>query len=76
MNNSGMKMKPLKKPLKIAKKLITIVGVVATIVGIGVYAAMKPHALFQAVRAIDGIQCNSMEQTICVPRTFTSRCHY
>ena len=63
MNNSGMMMKPLKKPLKIAKKLITIVGVVATIVGIGVYAAMTPHALFPAVRAIDGIQCNSMEQS-------------
>src|ERR1700739_3215095 len=63
MNNSGMMMKPLKKPLKLAKKLITIVGVVATIVGIGVYAAMTPHALFPAVRAIDGIQCNSMEQS-------------
>jgi hypothetical protein len=53
----------LKKPLKLPKKLITIVGVVATIVGIGIYAAMTPHALFQAVRAIDGIQCNSMEQS-------------
>ncbi|HXX98599.1 MAG TPA: hypothetical protein VEL11_15970, partial [Candidatus Bathyarchaeia archaeon] len=62
VNNSAM-MKPLKKPLKLPKKLITIVGVVATIMGIGVYAAMTPHALFPAVRAIDGIQCNSMEQS-------------
>ena len=53
----------LKKPLKLPKKLITIVGVVATIVGIGIYAAMTPHALFPAVRAIDRIQCNSMEQS-------------
>jgi hypothetical protein len=63
MNNSGMMKKPLKKPLKLAKKLIAIVGVVATIVGIGVYAAMTPHALFPAVRAIDGIQCNSIVQS-------------
>jgi hypothetical protein len=29
VNNSGMMMKPFKKPLKLPKKLITIVGVVA-----------------------------------------------
>jgi hypothetical protein len=62
VNNSGM-MKPLKKPLKLPKKSITIVSIVATIVGIGIYVAMSPHALFQTVRAIDGIQCNSMEQS-------------
>ena len=61
VNNSGMMMKPVKKPLKLPKKLITIVSIVVTIVGIGIYAAMTPHALFPAVRAIDGIQCNSME---------------
>src|ERR1700751_167201 len=63
VNNSRMMMKPLKKPLRFPKKLIIIVGIVATIAGIGIYAAMTPHALFQAVRAIDGIQCNSMEQS-------------
>jgi hypothetical protein len=63
VNNSGVMMKPLKKPLKLPKKLISVVGIVATIVGIGIYAAMTPHALFPAVRAIDGIQCNSMEQS-------------
>jgi len=62
VNNSGMMM-PFKKPLKAPKKLIAIVAIVATIVGIGVYAAMTPHALFPAVRAIDGILCNSMEQS-------------
>ena len=62
VNNSGM-MEPVKKPFKLPKKLITIVGIVAIIVGIGIYAAMTPHALLPAVRAIDGIQCNSMEQS-------------
>jgi hypothetical protein len=62
VNNSGM-MKPVKKPLKLPKKLIAIIGIVATIVGIGIYAAMTPHALLPAVQAIDGIQCNSMEQS-------------
>jgi hypothetical protein len=62
VNNSGM-MKSVKKPLKFPKKLITIVGIVAIIVGIGVYAAMTPHALLPGVRAIDGIGCNSMEQS-------------
>ena len=62
VNNSEM-MKPIKKPFKLPKKLITIVGIIAIIAGVGVYAAMTPHALFQGVRAIDGIGCNSMEQS-------------
>ncbi len=62
VNNSGM-MKPVKKPLKVPKKLITIVGIVAIIVGIGVYVAVTPHVLLHSVRAIDGIGCNSMEQS-------------
>jgi hypothetical protein len=61
VNNSEM-MKPIKKPFKLPKKLITIVGIIAIIVGVGVYAAMTPHALLPSVRAIDGIGCNSMEQ--------------
>ena len=61
MNNSGM-MKSVKKPLKLPKKLIAIVGIVAAVVGIGIYAATTQHAAFPSVRAIDGIQCNSMEQ--------------
>ena len=61
VNDSDM-MKLVKKPLKLPKKFIAIVGIVATIVGIGIYAAMTPHALLPAVRAIDGIGCNSMEQ--------------
>ena len=72
LNNTGMK--PVNKPLKLPKKLIAIVGIVATVAGIGIYAAMTPHALFPAVRAIDGVQCNSMEH--CFPRTFTPRYHY
>ena len=62
-STKSIMMKPVKKPLKLPKKLITIVGIVAIIVGIGIYAAMTPHALLPAVRAIDGIQCNSMEQS-------------
>jgi hypothetical protein len=60
VNNSGM-MKPVKKPLKLPKKLITIVGITAVVVGIGIYAAMT-HASLPAIPTIDGIQCNSMEQ--------------
>jgi len=56
-------MKPVKKPFKLPKKWITIGGIIAAIVGIGVYAAMTPHALVPGVRAIDGIGCNSMEQS-------------
>ena len=52
-------MKPVKKPFKLPKKLIVIGGIVAIIVGIGIYAAMTPHP---GVRAIDGIGCNPMEQ--------------
>ncbi|MFY9869263.1 MAG: hypothetical protein WAK17_06060 [Candidatus Nitrosopolaris sp.] len=62
VNNSGM-MKPVKKPFKLPKKLITIVGIIAIIAGVGVYAAMTPHAILPAVRAIDSIGCNSMEQS-------------
>ena len=40
-----------------------MVGIIAIIVGIGAYAAMTPHALLPIARAIDGIQCNSMEQS-------------
>jgi uncharacterized C2H2 Zn-finger protein len=59
VNNSGM-MKSVKKPLKLPKKLI--VSIVAAVVGIGIYAATTQHTLLPAVRSIDGIQCNSMEQ--------------
>jgi hypothetical protein len=62
VNNNGM-MKSVKKPLKLSKKLIVIGGILAIIVGIGIYAAMTPHALVPGVRAIDGIGCNSMEQS-------------
>ena len=55
-------MNPIKKPFKVPKKLIAIGGIVAIIAGIGIYVAMTPHALVPGVRAIDGIQCNSMEQ--------------
>ena len=61
VNNSGM-MKSVKKPLKFPKKLIAIVGIVAAVMGIGIYAATTQHPLLPGVRAIDGIQCNSMEQ--------------
>src|SRR5215831_20197521 len=61
-NAKSSMMKPVKKPFKLPKKLIAIGGIVATIAGIGIYVAMTPHALFPTVRAIDGIQCNSMEQ--------------
>ncbi|MGA8081736.1 MAG: hypothetical protein WB988_07725, partial [Candidatus Nitrosopolaris sp.] len=57
VNNSGI-MKHVKKPLKLPKKLITIVGIVAIIAGVGVYAAMTPHAILPGVRAIDSIGCN------------------
>lgn len=62
VNKSDM-MKPVKRSFKLPKKLITIIGIVAIIGGIGIYAAMAPHASIPAVRAIDGIQCNSMEQS-------------
>jgi hypothetical protein len=55
--------KPVKKPFKLPKKLITIIGIVAVIGGIGVYAAMSPHALIPIVPTIDGVACNSMEQS-------------
>ncbi len=61
VNKKGM-MKPVKKSFKLPKKLITIIGIIAIIVGIGIYAAMAPHPSLPLVRAIDGIQCNSMEQ--------------
>ena len=54
-HKSGM-MKPVKKSFKLSKKLIAIIGVIA------IYAAMAPHVSFPAVRATDGIQCDSMEQ--------------
>jgi hypothetical protein len=60
VNKSDM-MKPVKKPLKLPKKLIAIIGIVAIIVGIGVYSALTPHALLRGVPTIDGIACNPME---------------
>jgi hypothetical protein len=62
VNNSSMT-KTVKKPFKLPKKLIVIGGIVAIIVGIGIYATMTSHALIPGVRAIDGIGCNSMEQS-------------
>jgi hypothetical protein len=60
--NKSELMKPVKRSFKLPKKLITIIGIITIIAGIGIYAAMSPHASIPAVRAIDGIQCNSMEQ--------------
>ncbi len=56
-------MKPVKKPLKLPKTLITFVGIIAIIVGIVIYAAITPHVAIPAIRAIDGIQCNPMENS-------------
>jgi hypothetical protein len=61
--NRSDTVKPVKRSFKLPKKLITIIGIVAIIGGIGIYAAMAPHASIPTVRAIDGIQCNSMEQS-------------
>jgi C2H2-type zinc finger protein len=58
---SYSEMKPVKKPLKLPKKLITIIGTIGIIVGITIYAAMTPHALFRGVPTVDGIACNPME---------------
>ena len=41
--------------------MIAIIGIIAIIVGIGVYSALTPHALFRGVPTIDGIACNPME---------------
>ncbi len=60
--HSAVIMKPVKKSIKLSKKLIAIIGIIAIILGIGIYAAMAPHASIPGIRAIDGIQCNSMEQ--------------
>src|SRR5215831_1456431 len=61
MKNNSM-IKPVKKSLKLPSIVVIIIGIIAIIVGIGIYAAMTPHVLLPAVRAIDGIQCNPMEQ--------------
>ncbi|MGC1931218.1 MAG: hypothetical protein WA667_19790, partial [Candidatus Nitrosopolaris sp.] len=66
MNKNGM-MKPVKKSFKLSKKLIAIIGagvLIAIIGGIGRYSTMAPHASFPAVSTIDGIGCNSMEQSV------------
>ena len=55
-------MNPVKKPLKLPKKLVTIIGIIAIIGCIGVNIAMSPHALIPAMPTIDGIGCNPMEQ--------------
>jgi len=60
-HKSGV-MKPIKRSFKLPKKLITIIGIIAIIAGIGIFAAMLPRASLAAVLAIDGIGCNSMEQ--------------
>ena len=60
-------MKPVKKSFKLSKKLIAIIGagvLIAIIGGIGRYSTMAPHASFPAVSTIDGIGCNSMEQSV------------
>src|SRR5215469_5170850 len=62
VNNSSMT-KTVKKPFKLPKNLIVIGSIVAVIAGIGIYVAMTPHALVPGVQAIDGIGCNSMEQS-------------
>jgi hypothetical protein len=54
-------MNPVKKPLNLPKKLITIIGIVAIIGCISVNISMSPHAL-SAIPTIDGIGCNPMEQ--------------
>jgi hypothetical protein len=62
-NKSDM-MKPVKKPFKLSKKLITIIGVITIIGGIGIYAAMAPHTLSPTIPTIDGIACNPMESSV------------
>ncbi len=63
VNKKGM-MKPVKKSIKLSKKLIAIIGIIAIIGGIGIYSAMVPHGSLPAVSTIDGIGCNPMEQAV------------
>lgn len=58
------RMKPVERPIKLSKKWIAIIGIIVIIGGVGIYYAMTPHAVLPAVLAIDGIQCNSMEQSV------------
>ncbi|MFZ0512839.1 MAG: hypothetical protein WAM14_14625 [Candidatus Nitrosopolaris sp.] len=66
--HSTVNKKPVKKSFKLSNKLIAIIGagvLIAIIGGIGIYYAMVPHALFPAAAlAIDGIQCNELEQLL------------
>ena len=55
--------KPVKKSFKLSSKLIAIIGAIAVIGGIGIYFAMAPHTLIPTIPTIDGIACNSMEQS-------------
>jgi hypothetical protein len=61
VNNSGM-MNPVKKPFRLPKKLITIIGIIAIIGCIGANIAMLPHALTPTIPTIEGIGCNPMDQ--------------
>ena len=63
VNKKGM-MKPVKKSIKLSKKLIAIIGIIAIIGGIVIYSAMVPHGSLPAVSTIDGIGCNPMEQAV------------
>jgi uncharacterized C2H2 Zn-finger protein len=66
VDEKGM-MKPVKKSFKLSSKLIAIIGagVLITIIGgIGIYSAMAPHASLPGIPTIDGIACNSMEQSV------------